>query len=76
MKVKKLQDLTVSICLFAVKNGLLGSKKETQKEHTYTADGLINGGGHISGWSYIWIIFVGKLMGLSDPGGGLKTGGL
>ena len=31
-----------------------------QKEHTYTVDGLINGGG-----AYIWNdIFVGKWMGL------------
>ena len=53
MKVKKLQALTFSICLF---------------------DGLINGGGLISGWTYIRNnIFVGKWMGLYP--GGLKTEG-
>ena len=76
MKVKKLQDLTVSICLFAVKNGLLGSIKETQKEHTYTADGLINGGG-----AYIRVVLYldyirWQIDGLIRSGGGLKTGGL
>ena len=49
-----------------------------QKEHTYTVDGLINGGGEgalISRWAYIWnSIFVAKRMGLYS--GGLKPGGL
>ena len=49
-------------------------KKEMQKEHTYTVDGLINGGGLISGWSYIRnYVFIGNWMGLYP--GGLKTGG-
>ena len=46
-----------------------------QKKHSYTVDGLINGGGLYTGGLIIWNnIFVGKWMGLY-PGGGLKTGG-
>ena len=46
-----------------------------QKEYTYTVDGLINGGGLISGWDYIRNnIFVGKWMSLYL--GGLKPGGM
>ena len=47
-----------------------------RKEHTYTVDGLINGGGGglISRWAYIQNnIFVGKWMGLY-LGGGVKSG--
>ena len=52
--------------------------KKTQKEHTCTVDGLINGEGGggwlIPGWAYIRNnIFVGKWMGLYP--GVLKTGG-
>ena len=45
-----------------------------QKGHTYTVNGLINGGeGLISGWACIRNTkFVGKWMGLYP--GGLKTG--
>ena len=51
-------------------------KKKRKKEHTYTVDGLINGGRFISEWAYIRNnikLFVGKWMGLYP--GGLKTGG-
>ena len=49
--------------------------KKMQKEHTYTVDGLINGGGGlISRWAYIRNnIFIGKWMGLY-LGGSLKLG--
>ena len=47
--------------------------KETQKEHTYTVDGLINGGAYHPGGLISGIIYirVGKWMGLY-PGGALK----
>ena len=46
--------------------------KETQKEHTYTVDGLINGGrGLVSRWAFIRNnIFVGKWMDYTSGGGG------
>ena len=40
-----------------------------QKEHTFTVDGLINGGGLISR-----IIYSFKMDGLISGGGGLKSG--
>ena len=55
---------------YIYKTDLCDCLKETQKEHTYTVDGLINGGGVvISEWAYIRNnIFVGKWVGLY-PGG-------
>ena len=46
-------------------------KKETQKEHTFIVDGLINGGGELISGIIHW--FENGWPGLY-PGGGLKSG--
>ena len=48
-----------------------------QKKHTYAVDGLINGGGLISGWAYIQNIhwqMDGLIFGGLKTMGGLKVG--
>ena len=86
MKVKNLQTLTLSICLFAL-NGLLGSintvnmfisicrSRIVQKKPTYTVNGLINKG------AYIWVglAYIQNNLSLVNgcliAKGGLKTRG-